>query len=106
MNHYDLQTARTLKERITAVTPLIDFKVFGSRARGDADEDSDLDVFIEVEALDRDLKEKIVDIVWEVGFQNNFIHISPLIFTRHEIEESPLRISSIVKAIVEEGIRI
>ena len=102
----DLRVARKLKDQLSSVTTLIDFKVFGSRARGDADEDSDLDVFIEVETLDKELKAKISDIAWEVGFYNDSIHISPLIFTRYEIEESPLRISSIVKVIAEEGVRV
>ncbi len=102
----DLQIARKLKDRLSSVVPLVDFKVFGSRARGDADEYSDLDVFIEVETLDKELKDKISDIAWEVGFYNDCIHISPLIFTRYEIEESPLRISSIVQVITEEGVRV
>jgi len=102
----DLQIARKLKNRLSSVVSLVDFKVFGSRARGDADEYSDLDVFIEVETLDKELKDKISDIAWEVGFYNDCIHISPLIFTRYEIEESPLRISSIVQVIAEEGVRV
>lgn len=102
----DMQVARKLKDRLSSVVTLVDFKVFGSRARGDADEYSDLDVFIEVETLDKELKDKISDIAWEVGFHNDCMHISPLIFTRHEIEESPLRISSIVQVIAEEGVRV
>ena len=102
----DLQVARKLKERLSSVVTLVDFKAFGSRARGDADEYSDLDVFIEVEAIDKELKEKISDIAWEVGYYNDCMHISPLVFTRYEIEESPLRISSIVQVIAEEGVRI
>ncbi len=102
----DLQVARKLKERLSSVVTLVDFKVFGSRARGDADEYSDLDVFIEVETIDKELKEKISDIAWEVGFYNDCMHISPLVFTRYEIEESPLRISSIVQVIAEEGVRV
>jgi predicted nucleotidyltransferase len=102
----DLQVARKLKDKLSSVVTLVDFKVFGSRARGDADEYSDLDVFIEVETLDKELKDKISDIAWEVGYYNDCIHISPLIFTRYEIEESPLRISSIVQVISEEGVRV
>ena len=101
----DYKIAKELKERLSKVLHLIDFKVFGSRARGDEDEYSDMDVFIEVESLDKKLKEKIGDIAWEIGFKH-FIVISPLIFTRYEIEISPMKSSPIVKNITEEGIRI
>ena len=101
----DLKIAEELKGRLSEVVGLVDFKVFGSRARGDADEFSDLDVFIEVEHLDRELKEKIKDIVWQVGF-DNYIVISPLIFTRDEVENSPLRSSPIIQSIAEEGVPV
>ncbi len=105
MKPKDYKIAKELKERLSKVLHLIDFRVFGSRARGDADEYSDMDVFIEVESLDKKLKEKIGDITWEIGFQH-FIVIFPLIFTRYEIEKSPLKASPIVKNIAEEGVRI
>jgi predicted nucleotidyltransferase len=101
----DQQIAEELKRRLAATVELLDFRVFGSRARGDSDQYSDLDVFLEVETLDRKLKERISDIVWEVGFEN-FMVISPLIFTRDEIENSPLRSSPIVRSITEEGVRV
>jgi predicted nucleotidyltransferase len=99
----DYEIAKKLKERLSEAVQLIDFRVFGSRARGDEDEYSDMDVFIEIESLNKDLKEKISDIIWEVGFEY-FIVISPLIFTRDEIEKSPLKASPIVKNIIEEGV--
>jgi predicted nucleotidyltransferase len=105
MEARDYEIARKLKERLSKVVELIDFKVFGSRARGDVDEYSDMDVFIEVGSLDKETEELIYDIVWETGFEN-FIYISPLIFTRHEIEDSPLKSSPIVKNINEEGVKI
>jgi len=105
MKPKDYEIAKTLKERLSEVVNLVDFRVFGSRARGDADDLSDMDVFLEVESLDKELKEKISDIVWEVGFEN-FVVISPLIFTKDEIENSPIRSSPIVKNITKEGIKI
>ena len=105
MKEKDRRIAQELKKRLSDVVEILDFKVFGSRARGDADEYSDMDVFLEVESLDNTLKEKISAIVWEVGF-NNYTVISPLIFTRDELENSPLRASSIVEAIAEEGVAV
>jgi len=105
MRDKDRSVALELKNRLAGFVQLVDFSVFGSRACGDAAEDSDLDVFVEVETLDNGLKARILDIAWEVGFEN-FLVISPLIFTRDELENSPLRSSPIVRAITEEGLRI
>jgi len=105
MTDSDYTVARDLKLRLASAVSLVDFRVFGSRARGDADEYSDMDVFIEVDQLDRGLKERIMDISWEVGFEN-FMVIAPLIFSRDELENSPLRSSPIVKAITTEGVVI
>ena len=105
MTPRDLEIAAELRRRLAEVVPLLDFRIFGSRTRGDEDEYSDLDVFIKVERVDREVKEKIEDVIWEVGF-NNFIVISPLIFTRDEIENTALRSSAIVKNITEEGVSL
>lgn len=105
MTEKDRVIALELKVKLSRVVPLLDFKVYGSRARGSAAEDSDMDVFIEVETLDGESKKKIRQIAWEVGFEH-LIHISPLIFTRHEIEKSPLRASDIVRNISKEGVAV
>ena len=105
MKQRDYKIARKLKKKLSEVVELVDFRVFGSRVRGDESEHSDMDVFLEVESLNRDTKEKISDVTWEVGFEH-FMVISPLIFTRDEIEKSALKASPIVKNIFEEGIRV
>ena len=103
MDDRDRRVALELKQRLSIFAKLIDFRVFGSRARGDADPYSDMDIFIEVEGLDRGLKERILDAAWEVGF-DNFMVIVPLIFTRNELENTALRSSPIVEAIARDGV--
>ncbi|OIP41414.1 hypothetical protein AUJ95_03365 [Candidatus Desantisbacteria bacterium CG2_30_40_21] len=105
MNESNYKIAKELKKRLSDVVSLIDFRVFGSRAKGTQGEYSDMDVFIEVEYLDKELEKGVREIIWEEGFENS-IYISPLLFTRHEIEDSPLRASPIVKNINEEGIKV
>jgi len=105
MTQQDREIAKELKRRLFEVVNLLDFRVFGSRARGDADEYSDIDVFIEVESTNKELNEKIFEITWEIGFKH-FMVISTLIFTRDELENSPLRSSFIIKNIGREGVAL
>lgn len=105
MHERDLSIAKTLKEKLSEHVALVDLRVFGSRAKGVSDEYSDMDVFIEVEKLDQDIREKIFDIVWEVGFAHGII-ISPIICSRKEVENTPFRASPILKNIYQEGYRI
>ena len=105
MDPEDYKVAKKLKERLKKIVPAVDLVVFGSRARGNQNEYSDLDVSIVVQSLNQELKERIYEVVWEVGF-DNYLFISPLIFTKDEIENSPLRSAPIVKNILEEGIRV
>jgi predicted nucleotidyltransferase len=103
MTEKDLRIARDLKRKLSQVVQLLDIRVFGSRAKGGADEYSDMDVFLKIERIDPEMKEKIDEVIWQVGFEN-FVVISPLIFTRDELENSPLRSSPIVKSIMLEGV--
>jgi predicted nucleotidyltransferase len=105
MKEKDRTIALELKNRLAALVQLVDYRVFGSRARGDAAEDSDMDVFVEVETLDKRIQELIKDTAWEVGFENSVV-ITTLIFTRDELVNTPHRSSSIVKVIMEEGLRV
>ena len=101
----DLQTARELKKRVSKLKPLIDFRLFGSRARGDADDYSDMDIFMEFETVDKDLRSKVKNTAWEMTLESGIV-VTTLLFSRHEIEDSPLRSSPIIRVIMEEGLSV
>jgi len=105
MKPRDYKIAGELKRRLAEAVELRDLKVYGSRARGDDDEFSDLDVFIEVARLDKETRELISEIAWEISFENSMV-ISPLVFSVDEARNSPLRASPILKNIKEEGIGV
>lgn len=105
MTEKDDAIARELKDRLSEVVQVVDFRIFGSRARGETDEYSDMDVFLEVESLDKELENRISDIAWKVGYKHTIV-ISLLVFTRDDIERSPLKASPIVKNIVAEGVLV
>ena len=105
MTPRDYKIARELKRRLTDAVEMIDFKVYGSKARGDDDEFSDLDVFVEVATLDRKTRDLISEIAWEISLENSIV-ISPLVFSEDETENSALRASPILLNIKEEGIPV
>lgn len=99
----DRRIAREFQRRLKAITPLLDLRVFGSRARGDAAPDSDLDVFIELEETTPELRQRISEIAWEVGFEMDRV-ISTVVATRAELEHGAMGANPLVLNVQREGI--
>lgn len=105
LSKIDKDIAQEFRNRVIKVIPIIDFKVFGSCARGDASDESDLDVFIEVEEITSIQRQKIREIAFDVGFDMDRI-ISTFVATRKQIEEGSLGANPIIFKIDNEGIRL
>jgi predicted nucleotidyltransferase len=105
MNTSALAIAQELKARLSSAVTLVDVRLFGSCARGACSDDSDIDVFVEIETLTREAKRLVRDIAWEVGLEHEAV-ISPLVFSRDEIENSPLRASPIVENIFRDSLKL
>ncbi len=94
-----------LKESLMEKFKLFDFRVFGSKARGNASSDSDIDVMIEIEDYNPSVESAIDDIVFEINLKFDCF-ISTIIFSKKELEEGPLSESPIYKIIQKEGVRV
>ncbi|MBN2286745.1 MAG: nucleotidyltransferase domain-containing protein [Tissierellales bacterium] len=105
MTDTDKAIAKKFKNLLLKHVSLIDVRVFGSRARGDAEPDSDMDIFIEVDTTSPQIRELVEETAWEVGI-GHLMHISPLLFSKYDIEQSPLRYSPIVQNIIREGVSV
>jgi predicted nucleotidyltransferase len=99
----DRQVTLEFKRRLEEITTVLDVRVFGSRARGQAAPDSDLDIFVEVASLSPALRRRIDEIAWEVGFERDYI-ISPIVVTRQELQEGPIGASPLILEIEREGV--
>lgn len=76
---------------------------FGSRARGAATWESDLDTCIVLDRLDEDADRQIRDIAWEVGFENGCV-ITTVVFDSDQFEKGPMSESTLVGNIRQEGV--
>ena len=101
----DSNIACIMKQRIQALTQIERMLVFGSRARGDAEEDSDLDIFIELSVLTPQLRRQILDVAWEVGLDQGVV-ISIFLTSTLLLTNSPLAGNPILRAIQSEGIAV
>lgn len=105
LSQSDQVIAKQLKGKLGEITPVLQLVVYGSRARGDASPDSDMDVYIEVPEITPDLRRDISEIAWEVGFESGVI-ISTFVVTPNDIEEGPIGANPLVEIVKSEGIPV
>lgn len=84
---------------------LVKFVLYGSRARGDYDEESDIDIAVVVNGLTRELKNQVLDKVAGIEFE----YLTPLsvfVLSAEEFEYLKKRERRIALDIDKEGIRL
>ena len=79
--------------------------LFGSRARGDAAPDSDLDILVIIDDATEGSEEYISECAWEAGFDQGIV-IVPVVYNKREWENGPDRLSLLARAIEMEGVHV
>ncbi|MGB9623296.1 MAG: nucleotidyltransferase domain-containing protein [Phycisphaerae bacterium] len=80
--------------------------LFGSRARGDADPQSDMDVAVILDGVSDDkARDAVSDCAWEAGFDQGIV-VVPVVFGRGEWENGPERYSLLAQAVQAEGLEV
>lgn len=105
MQAKDVEVVEKFKTLISQKVKVHEIRVFGSRARGDATAESDLDVLVVVDCLDHATEKYISDCAWEAGFPDDII-IMPVSISLDTLRNSPIRESVFIKTVYSEGIRI
>jgi len=93
------------KQLVSKRVKVHEVRVYGSRARGDASEDSDLDVLIVVDQLNHEIDSFISDCAWEAGFPEDIVLI-PIAITLATLENSPIRESVFIHNVYREGVGV
>ena len=103
MKREDRKIFEKFASRVRATFPDAQLWAFGSRARGNAEWDSDFDVCIVLEKVDERVDQMIRNIAWKVGFEKERV-ITTVVIERKEFEIGPMSESTLVANIRREGI--
>jgi uncharacterized protein len=63
--------SRQFKEIVKKKYNIIDMKLFGSSARGDYSDSSDIDIFIKLSKVNRNIEEELFDIAYDLELEHD-----------------------------------
>ena len=106
MNHLEKKILTDLKALLIKRVSLYQMVLFGSRARGDAHPESDMDVLVIVDGpYTPQVRKQVSECAWEAGFEHGIV-VTTVVYSRDEWENGPERYSLLAIAIEKEGIPI
>ncbi len=103
MREKEVKIAEKFKQLVSQRVKVFEVRVFGSRARGDAAEESDLDLLVVVDKLDHSTDKYVSECAWEAGFPDDIV-VMPIVITQDALKNSPLRESVFIRAVYQEGV--
>lgn len=103
LTEHDERALKELRDDLFAKYPILDMRLYGSKARGEGESDSDLDVMIELPDCESSMVAEIDDIIYRINLKHD-VFISALIFGRDELEDGPMSEAPIYKVIQREGV--
>ena len=94
-----------LKNILSEKYSILDFRIYGSKAKGTDVQGSDIDIMIVLEDHSPAIESEIDDLIFDVNLKYDCL-ISALYFGRKELEFGALAESPIYKKIIQEGVRL
>ena len=95
------ELADALREQHGALS----IQIYGSAARGELEEGSDIDLFVILPEVDWQREKHISNLCFETELKCGRI-ISATCFSEHELSDTPLRASPLVQTVKREGVSL
>ena len=82
-----------------------EIRIFGSYSRGEAHEESDVDIAVVLDSIDWATRREVIDLATEVGLDRG-LHLSPTLFDRETFDRWRRQERALVIDILSEGIPV
>jgi predicted nucleotidyltransferase len=101
----ELEALRKLKEALARDFRLVELRLFGSKARGDSDPESDIDVLIVLEELNREIRKQVSALCCNLSIDYRVV-LAPVLYTRTEFTSGRTRITPFYLNVEREGVSV
>ncbi|MDI6736601.1 MAG: nucleotidyltransferase domain-containing protein [bacterium] len=105
MERKDLAIVQKFKNIISMKIKALEIKVFGSRVKGNATPESDLDVLVIVDSTNYEIEKYISECAWEAGFSEDVV-VMPIVLTKDMVQNMPLKESVFIKNAYWQGVSV
>ena len=92
-----------IRKRLSSQLTLV--KLFGSAAKGEGTEESDIDLFIVVKSYSKEVENSILDEAYEVSLKHDVV-ITPLVYGEEEVNSPLFQVTPFYKNVMEEGVSL
>ena len=101
----NINIAKIFRKSIEKKVKLNSCFLFGSRARNDYFEGSDMDILVVLDKLSKKNENYVSDCAWQISLKHGIV-IVPVVYDQNEWNNSPERYSLLAMAVRQDGIII
>jgi len=99
----ELAALKKLKDALARDFRLVELRLFGSKARGTADRESDIDVLVVLEDYDWEIEKAVCDLCTDISIDLGVL-IAPALFSVAEFNSDLNRATPFYQAVIREGV--
>ena len=101
----DMAIMQIFKSLVAMKVNAQEIRMFGSRARGKATSESDLDVLVVVDLLTHEIEKYISECAWNAGFPEDVV-VVPVVIARDMLANSAIKDSVFIQNVFREGVLV